>query len=383
MKLNICIPALLIILGFYAVPAFSQFNPVKGTFQLKVDDNPTAATQSNNPVSYATTSGIECTANSFWAITGTGIDQFTLNEGLITKVGTTTLNGAFDLNLAYCNNLNGGGFGPTFYSTTNFNQPAYFDGTVVVNTQLISPDRLINCGGNGNFLYYIMYDASFRSKAIERYDGTSLTSVYSIPDTIMTTVADIAVDDNGNVWLFTGPRNESVILTDTITVVSPGGSVLKQFPFSFNTDNAFGCFLLNGKLYLGLGGANPIHPYSIVPIVLSTGSVSLGEPIPMPVTTGYADMASCSAGNPLSIDQNNELAGISVFPIPFKDELAINSSKYDFLEVVIYDITSREVIHQYFTQSVTLHTEQLLKGMYIYKITNAVGDCKTGKILKE
>ena len=375
--------ALILIISLCSTPAFCQINPFTNSLKNTTNGEPVQVSEITDLISYSSASGVACTDNSFWAIASTGVDLFTLNGDVITKVGTTVITGAFDPNLAFCNNLNGGAFGPTFYSTKNSNQPVYFDGSGVINAPGISPNKLFNCGGYGSFLYFIMYDDSYQSKAIVRYNGSTFTSVYNLPETVMTTVADLAVDSTGNVWFFTGIKNDTIIETDTLNVVSPGGQMIKQYPFPFNTDNAFGCFLLHGKLYLGLGKSNPVHPYTILPLTLTSVSVTAGTPIPMPVTTSYSDMASCNTGSPLSITEHYSLPGISIYPNPVIDKLMINSNSSDFKDVILYDITSREILHQSFINSVTLDLKQFTKGIYLYEIKNKTGGIMTGKVVKE
>jgi hypothetical protein len=302
---------------------------------------------------------------------------------VITKVGTTIITGLFDPNLAFCNNLDGGGFSPTFYSTQNYNQPVYFNGTGVTTTSTISPNKLLNCGGYGNYLYYIMYDASFlAAQAIVRYDGSNITTIYNLRDSVTVTVADLAVDSYGDIWFFTGLNNNSY-QSDTLNVVSPGGQLLKQYPFSYNTMNAYGCFLLNAILYVGLGASNTAHPNTILPITITSSSATAGTPIAMPGTITYLDMASCTPGSPLAVREHYALEGVIVYPNPFTNKLTISNNTNESLEVILYDITARKILHQWFTNSVTLNTEQLAKGIYLYKIKNRTGGEKTGKLMKK
>ena len=128
---------------------------------------------------------------------------------------------------------------------------------------------------------------------------------------------------------------------------------------------------------------NTAHPKSILPVTIISGSATSGTPIPMPVTTSYSDMASCTAGSPLSVNEHDPLPGVTVYPNPVADKLTISSNTSEHLVIILFDISSRELFRQYFTNSVTLNTEQLAKGIYLYKILNKTGEEKTGKIIKE
>jgi len=378
-------PAILIVVlttSLITIQAFSQHNPLTNDYSktgFEPSLNPPAVENVN---SYNSLSGVSCVDNSFWAISGTSVDQFTLIGNVITKVGTTIISGAFDGNLAYCNNLNGGAYTPTFYSTIGFHQPVYYSGSGVVNTSTVTTDYIMNCGGYGNFLYYIAYDTAFKPKAIERFDGTTLTPVYHFPAGKAIAVADVAVDSLGYAWFFTGPEGSN-FLADTLKVVSSTGQMIKKFPFSYNTDNAFGCFLSHGKLYLGLGGSNTVHPFTIVPLILTSETVTAGTPISMPVTTSYADMASCATGAPMALNEHSLLPGVMVFPNPISGRLTITSSSHEPAVVTLYDIRSAEVLHETFTGSTTLNLENLPYGIYLYKVLCREGKETTGKILKQ
>ena len=374
-----------VIFCFYSANTFSQRNPFTNGYEKMPVKKQVPEVSANNPMNYSLASGVPCAANSFWAIFSGGIDLFTLNAGVVTKVGTTVITGSFDPNLAYCNNLNGGSFSPTFYSTQNYNQPVYYNGSgVTPTTTSVSPDYLINCGGNGNYLYYIRYDPAFAQKGIARFDGSTVTTVYNIPASVQTSVADLAVDTTGNVWFFTGPKSDVTYVTDTLNVVSPTGQLIKKYPFPYNTDNAYGCFLLHGTLYVALGDSNHVHPHTLLPITITPSAAIAGTPITMPVTTtGYSDMASCTTGAPLAVTEHKPLTGITVYPNPVSDQLTINSNTSEPVEIILYDITAREILHKIFTNSVTLKTDQLPKGVYLYRIINPSGGEQTGKIVKE
>jgi hypothetical protein len=375
MKRNLYTTAILIAFSLYATKVFSQFNPMTNSFAKQTVDE---ATPVNQMKTDDLLTGVSCTPNSFWAIASTGASLFTLSGGVITYASTISITGSFDPNLAYCNNLNGGAFGPTFYSTINYNQPVYYNGSGVTVTSTISPNKLINCGGSGDYLYYIEYDTAYKALGIVRYNGSSISTVYSFNDSITTTVADMAVDSLGNVYFFTG-RNNELYNTDTLNVVSPGGQVIKKYPFAFNTLNAYGCFLLNSKLYVGLGGSNIAHPNTVLPITITASSATAGTPIAMPVTTTFSDMASCMAGSPFSIEESNALEGTEIYPNPVTTTLTIEGIIKATAEV--YDISGKLLLaEQLNTNQVDISS--LAKGLYFIKLNTEEGSV-VRKFVKE
>ena len=48
-----------------------------------------------------------------------------------------------------------------------------------------------------------------------------------------------------------------------------------------------------------------------------------------------------------------------------------------------HDIASRKLLQQKFTNAVSLNTEQLAKGVYLYEVRNKNGVIKKGKVVKD
>ena len=82
----------------------------------------------------------------------------------------------------------------------------------------------------------------------------------------------------------------------------------------------------------------------------------------------------------------NNIAGnldITIFPNPFADRIYIAVKCKELLEINLFDLTSKKIIYQKFTNSVSLNTEQLAKGIYIYQVRSNKGAIKKGKIVKD
>ena len=329
-------------------------------------------------------SGIACLDGTFWTVSEEGIDQFILTSGVITKIDSNIYPETFVVNLGYCNNLNGGAFSPTFYSTVDYDKIAYFDGSGVTQTINVSPDRIYNPGGYNNYLYYSLHTPanSYKASTIVRYDGTSLTPVYTFPEAVTMGVADLAADSLGNVWVFTGPK-ATMYQTDTLKVISPEGVLIHKYPFNYFTQNGYGTMFMSGKLYIGFGDSHPTHPNTLLPLTISSSTVTPGTPIPVPAPKHYNDMANCPAGGVMSVTDPFPINSISLSPNPFTDKLTVTGLPGEKMDLILYDIMGREVIHQSFTGSVTLNMEQLVAGLYPYRIIAQSGREQTGKVLKD
>ncbi len=74
---------------------------------------------------------------------------------------------------------------------------------------------------------------------------------------------------------------------------------------------------------------------------------------------------------------------IIISPNPATNELTVNTNDNEQSTVAIYDLLSRKVLEQTFTNMVTLNIESLSKGMYMYEVRNKNGVVKNGKVIKE
>lgn len=93
-----------------------------------------------------------------------------------------------------------------------------------------------------------------------------------------------------------------------------------------------------------------------------------------------ASVPHCTLGiDDASASQNK----MSISPNPFTNELTIKTNSNELLEIILYDIVSRKLLEKEFTSSVSINTEQLAKGIYIYEVKNKNGVIKKGKVVKE
>ena len=72
-----------------------------------------------------------------------------------------------------------------------------------------------------------------------------------------------------------------------------------------------------------------------------------------------------------------------MYPNPFRDKLNIDAWNNQSMEIILRDITSRKILQQEFTNSLSLNTEQIAKGIYIYEVQSKEGLYKKGKVVKD
>jgi hypothetical protein len=83
------------------------------------------------------------------------------------------------------------------------------------------------------------------------------------------------------------------------------------------------------------------------------------------------------------INTSNHNALLNIFPNPVKDKLNVFYKDDNPSEIILYDITSRKLLHQKFTTTLTLGLEELANGVYLYEIRNKNGLINKGKVVKE
>jgi hypothetical protein len=79
----------------------------------------------------------------------------------------------------------------------------------------------------------------------------------------------------------------------------------------------------------------------------------------------------------------NPKSEISLSPNPFSNKLTITTKTNEPLEITLFDITSRKLLQQQFTNSTSINTSHLSKGIYIYELHNKNGFIKKGKVVKD
>ena len=100
------------------------------------------------------------------------------------------------------------------------------------------------------------------------------------------------------------------------------------------------------------------------------------------------DSNSCYSSSHESVQELNQ-NNITIYPNPITDKLTVNIDNNEPTEITLYDLSSRKLLQQTFTNTTTINTEQLAKGMYFYEVrcfeklsrTNRI--IKNGKVIKE
>jgi hypothetical protein len=73
----------------------------------------------------------------------------------------------------------------------------------------------------------------------------------------------------------------------------------------------------------------------------------------------------------------------TIYPNPFTTQLNIKLASNERAQLILYDIASRKLLQQAFTNSVSINTTPLESGIYFYEVRNKNGAVQKGKVVKQ
>ncbi len=275
---------------------------------------------------------VPCNPNTFWGIfpsTNPGnftIGEYTINNLTIVPTGQQVLN-VPNVSLGYSSN------GSSNSSSTFFNVD--FDGTWdilkltnnswahIANNTLFN---IRNCAGHDSIIVFDAINNTTYPKDILIYTSNILTPIFNTGPNLSKVVEDLAVDINNHIWFFSS-YDTSYFQITYLNEIDVSGQLIKQYPFPNNVlydcINAYGMFILNNILYLGIGSINPIYPNKLLPFSIINDTLVMG--IPINCTANFGDLESCNQGTLTSISEVPEsLKELSVYPNPAQDQFMLH-----------------------------------------------------------
>lgn len=152
------------------------------------------------------------------------------------------------------------------------------------------------------------------------------------------------------------------IITDTINWITIAGSFIADSTYQFVAIGNF--FDDTNTSYLQFGGANSVGAYYYVDnICVSTDSLTCNSLV--------------------GINEPENDPEFVLFPNPLADNLTIKLKTNELIEIHLFDISGRKILSLSFTNSATINTSHLSKGIYIYEVRSKNGVIKKGKVVKE
>jgi len=261
-----------------------------------------------------------------------------------------------------------------------------------VNPFIIGNDSLFLSGNEDVFVAKLCYSgvtASF----------TSSSSIFCAEPTHCINFFDQSLGNPTSWhWHFTGatPDTSSLQNPDSICYSSPG-----TYPVSLIVSNGTTIDTLTVASMIIVGGTPSPPTITVVggdTLISSHGSAyqwylngsiitgatdsfyvaHQGGTYSVQITDQYG-CQSQSAGIQVGIDELSGGVGIAVYPNPFNDGLKITGKEGEF---TLFDVTLRVLLHGSFTNSATINTEQLARGLYFYEVRDRNGVREMGKVVK-
>lgn len=95
----------------------------------------------------------------------------------------------------------------------------------------------------------------------------------------------------------------------------------------------------------------------------------------------YIDEVSLKECQTTAVFKNEDLK-INVFPNPFIGILNFEIQSNERYEIIIYDVFTRKILSNWFTNSASINTTLFTSGVYFYEVRSKNSLIKKGKITK-
>lgn len=248
----------------------------------------------------------------------------------------------------------------------------YWNGTAWINTNDSSIiGGAINIGGTANYIFNL----DGIGNSVYRNSGNGNDSLLlSNLNTNGNAFFDIATDSVGNFYILFA-SNEIIVMYNSL------GTAIDTF-------NTSGINLSNGGAGFAILG-NKLYAISLSDLyegVISGDTINFNwiKNIGM----AAADIAACpNAGKPLTTNNivsnsNIDASNAIFFPNPFNEKLKIKVSKFEPIEFVLQDLTGRQMIYQTFSNFISINTEHIANGIYLYELRAKNTIFEKGKLIK-
>jgi hypothetical protein len=344
------------------------------------------------------TTSVPCNPNTFWGIYQTNtLGLYNIEEYLIlnsTIVPTGILyNNVPNASLAYCNDLNGG-IGQTFYNV-DFGTTwdiIRFTGLNWVNINNNTQYELRNCAGHGSTLAFDANTQNSYAKDILIYSNNSLIPIYNTGQFETRIIEDIAVDQNEDIWFFSG-YDSSVfypLYPSFLNIISNSGQLKNKYPLSvnsrFNCLNGYGIFILDSILYVGFGSINSTYPNKLVPFTIINDSAVAGTPIPFGFHN-FGDLESCNQGTLTNVKEvPASYKKLSAYPNPATDQFSVyipygtNANAHIIVTNLQGAIIEDRLVKD---NKIPINCEHWPAGMYLVSVVSNDSGIVTAKVLKQ
>jgi hypothetical protein len=339
---------------------------------------------------------VPCNPNTFWLNCGDAntpgvfnIREYTLINNTVAYTGNIIYN-VPNASIAYANISSS--LGSTFYDI-DFGLSGdllEYNGVSWTHYPVSSNLQVVNCGGGLNTLAYLAKDSTNYQDRVLLYNGVNLYEIYRSDTLMAITVADIAVDSLQYIYLFEA-FNSTYLTPYSLKVLDSSGNFYNQFFFKsglvFSADYAYGMFILNNTIYVGLGNTNPYYPNTLVPFNIVNDSVLMGIPIPFVAPASRFDLESCNQGTLTSVKEvPASYKQLSVYPNPATDQFSVyipygTNANAQIIVTNLQGATLEDRLVK--DNKIPINCELWPAGMYLVSVVSNDKGIVTAKVLKQ
>jgi len=178
-------------------------------------------------------------------------------------------------------------------------------------------------------------------------------------------------------------RDSSGLKFAKVNLATGALTIFSQSAFTNSFSMGGGHFFDDVELKYYFNSGSQIFMFDIITGIL-INSPSLSFSLPGTFAFLYIKRSmNCDCSLPFSIPEDHTDTPIVIYPNPFTTELFIKTNNDQITEFSFYNITSRKIRHQFFTNFLTLYFENIGSGIYLYEIKNKDGVSKKGKVIKQ
>jgi hypothetical protein len=318
--------------------------------------------------------------NYFYASDGYAVRQYTLTAGSVNDAGTCT--GSYTDNIysvAYGNDIIHGSTNRTIYASSFSGAEGkiiQWNGTA---WDVLHSDSMyyLNGGAYGCYIYYIQYNFSVtpNTQAIVRLQSDGSIDKIFEDNSLIFTVADLAVDSLGNIYCF---RGAALGNTSELTVINPAGAIVASYATTLNYAMGFyGSMFMNGTLYVGQDLGTP----ALYPINYSGTTATMGLPV-----FNYYTMTDL--GNSHHVVNNTTFVAEAapqenISATMHGNYLVVNNASGHLVTATVFDASGKLLISQKVEDATTeVDMQQFRNGVYFVQIDNGQKRLLAKRVMK-
>ena len=341
--------------------------------QRTVHENDTTLVRAN------ALTNVPCNPNTFWLIhqdqnnfSLCNIREYTLINNVISPTGYV-LYGAPIGSLAYANDFTINGANSFYNLDTYSNNILVYRGgiwdTIAIN---LNGYIFSNQAGHGSNIVFQGKDTSINFNKIALYNGLNTSIIYTSDYFHSLMPYDLAIDINNNIWFFES-NDSNFILPINLKSYTINNNNVTSYPLhsSSNFDGAYGMFILNNKIYVGVGNTNSLFPNCLIPFSIINDTVYQETPILLVAPAQRLDLESCNQGTLTSVSEVPvSLKELSVYPNPAENQFTVHLpyGSNRNAQLTIYNLQGKLIETKKASDTAPINCASWARGIYFVSL---------------